>query len=504
MKSLSKVTKTGLVQLIVASVVLVSVIAISSSNAEFLQEGVPPFALGKDSSCECAKGGLSFETLAQELSASVVNIAVETEVEQEQDEEGSPFPPGFPFFNQTPEQLLRSLGSGFIVSSDGYIVTNYHVISKAKKIVVRLLDDKTDYEAKLIGRDDKTDLALIKISPPKGVRLVPVMTGDSDKLEVGEWVLAIGNQFQLGQTVTAGIVSAKSRKVPTKVRSPYDDFIQTDASINPGSSGGPLFNRRGQVVGINTAIFSPNRSQFGGTGFNIGIGFAIPINLARTVLQQLHSTGKVTRGLLGVKVQPIDADLAEALGLKKPYGALVADVVAGSPADKAGFKVKDVIIDYNGNRIREHHELPPLVAETKIGSKVIVKVLRRGELVSISPVITELKAEMFVEDRALERPKANRLGLICQTLTPEIASSIGLPFTKGVVVNNVDPNSPAAKGGVLRGDVIEQIDNRVTPNIETFNRVLEKIETGRPILVFTRRREGTYFLTVKLEETSGN
>ncbi|RMD86973.1 MAG: hypothetical protein D6808_02280, partial [Candidatus Dadabacteria bacterium] len=241
----------------------------------------------------------SFAELVKEVGGSVVNISVV------QDDDAS-----------VAIGSEHALGSGFVISEDGYIVTNNHVIAKGGKIIVRFLGDKNEYDAHVIGQDAKTDLALLKVDA--GKKLKPVYVGDSDKVQVGDWVIAIGNQFQLGQTVTTGIVSAKSRRVPSG--GPYDHFIQTDASINPGSSGGPLFNTKGQVVGINTAIFTPGKTQFGGTGFNIGIGFAVPINLAKRIISQLKKDGKVTRGWLGVLIQPVTPDVAKVFGYSSPHG----------------------------------------------------------------------------------------------------------------------------------------------------------------------------------------
>jgi serine protease Do len=461
----------------------------------FLREGAPQ-EIASDQKLpgdqECAIPHL--EKLARILSPSVVNVSVESAAEEG---EGEMVVPGFPFFKNEPGQPMRSLGSGFVVDASGYIVTNYHVLEKSDRIIVRLLDDKAEYSAKIVGRDEKTDLALIKIEPK--TPLPAIFVGDSDQAQVGEWVLAIGNQFQLGQTVTAGIISAKSRKGFTSKGGPYDDFIQTDASINPGSSGGPLFNSRGQVIGINTAIFSPGRGQFGGTGFNIGIGFAIPINIAKGIINQLKEKGKVTRGLLGVIIQNVTADIADALHLKEAHGALVADVMKGSPADKAGFKLKDVIIKYGGQEVREHDNLPLMVANTPIGTTVEVELIRNGKVLSLRPMVVELTPDFAVKERDGVKPKPNEIGVVVQNVTEDIAKSLGLPVAAGVIVTSVEPGSAAFRAGIARGDVIEEIENQPVADESALSRILKSAGKARPLLVLIRKREGTRFLTLKLK-----
>ena len=278
----------------------------------------------------------------------------------------------------------RALGSGVIIDKDGYIVTNAHVVKGADKIVVTLQDGREDgreFDAKVVGIDEKTDVALLKIQSPGDLAVATL--GDSDALHVGDWVVAIGNPFGLSETVTAGIVSAKGRVIG---EGPYDDFIQTDASINPGNSGGPLLNLQGQVIGINSAIYS----QSGG---NIGIGFAIPINLVKSVVAQLKAHGKVVRGWLGVAIQDITPDLAKSFGLKQAEGALVSDVTPDSPAARAGLERGDIIVEYNGTHIEAAHQLPALVAGTEIGKTVPIKVLRNGESKTLSVTIAEMPAQ---------------------------------------------------------------------------------------------------------------
>ncbi len=439
----------------------------------------------------------SFSPLAKELSPAVVNVSVESDgVAEEQSGqpggEDSPVPQ-LPFFKPAPNVPTRSLGSGFILTEDGYIATNNHVIEKSTRIIVRLLNDKSEYVAKVIGVDPKTDIALLKIEPKSKLKIAYL--GDSDKLEVGDWVIAIGNQFQLGQTVTAGIVSATSRRLQTS--SPYDAFIQTDASINPGSSGGPLFNVQGQVVGINTAIFSPGRAQYGGPGFNIGIGFSIPINLVKGILIQLKDQGKVTRGLLGVMIQKIDPDMADALGLASPNGALVSDIIPDSPASKAGFKRKDVIVGYNGQVINDHDELPLMVATTAVGSTVKIDVLRDGKPIALSAQINEMKDSKVKRGDDSAHAKPDRLGLIVSEISAEVVKAYKLSAPTGVFVETVEPGSSADRGGLSRGDIIEELADVPVPSPDAYAQVLKSLKKDKPVLVLIHKIEGTRMLTVK-------
>src|SRR5258706_5652277 len=330
----------------------------------------------------------------------------------------------------------RSLGSGFIIDRDGSIMTNNHVVENAQKIMVKLSDGR-EFEAKVVGKDARTDIAIIKIDAKGDLPVAPL--GDSDRLEVGEWVMAIGNPFGLDSTVTSGIVSAKGRHIG----GPYDNFIHTDASINPGNSGGPLINLRGEVVGINTAIFS----QSGG---NIGIGFATPINSAQEIVPQPTGKGKVTRGWLGVSIQNVTPDIASSLGLERSRGALVAEVLKEGPAERAGIKVGDVIVEFDGSEIKDSTDLPALVGRTKPGKQASVKVLRDKKEVSIPVTITELKEEEIV---ASAKDKGE-LGLTVQKVTPEMADSLKLGRVQGVVVTGVEPGSPADEAGLQQGDEI--------------------------------------------------
>ncbi len=384
---------------------------------------------------------------------------------------GQPLPRG-PFRQQ-------GLGSGFIVESDGIILTNNHVVADAEKITVKFQDER-EFEGRVIGKDAKTDIAVIKID---AANLPAVPLGDSDRLQVGEWVAALGSPFGLANTVTSGIVSAKGRWIGA---GPYDNFIQTDASINPGNSGGPLVNLRGEVVGMNTAIFSR-------TGANIGIGFAIPINLVKELLPELKSKGKVTRGWLGVSIQEVTPDLAASLGLEKSAGALVSSVTDGSPAEKADIKVGDVIVEYNGNPIKHSSELPILVARTDIGKSVPLKVFRGKEELQLSVTVEELKEDEIVAAAS----KKNGLGLTVQKLSPEIASSLGLEGNQGVIVTTVDPGGSGAAAGFRRGDVILEIDRKPINSLSDYEKAIAAEAKDKNLLFLVRRGDANIFLALK-------
>ena len=433
-----------------------------------------------------------FVNLAKKMKPIVVNISTTTQVAENRSgpEFGSPFGEEDPFndfwrrFFGGPlprgPQRQRSLGSGFVIDSDGSILTNNHVVENATKIVVKLADDQ-EYEAKVVGRDQKTDIAIIKINAKTG--LTAANLGDSDALEVGEWVVAIGNPFGLDSTVTSGIVSAKGRHIG---QGPYDNFIQTDASINPGNSGGPLLNLRGEVIGINTAIFSR-------TGGNIGIGFAIPINLVKELLPQLRGKGKVVRGYLGVLIQKVTPEIAESLGMEKSQGALVANISKDGPAEKAGVKVGDVIVEFDGKEIKDSGELPIIVARTPIDKKVRMKVLRDKKETYLTVAVGELKDEEVVATA----PEKGELGLTVQRLTPQMAESLGLEKAEGVVVTAVEPGSAAEEAGIRRGDIIVEVDRKAVRSIDDYKKAVAGVRKGRGVLFLVRRGDSTLFLALK-------
>jgi len=381
----------------------------------------------------------------------------------------------------------KSLGSGFVIDKQGSILTNNHVIEDADEIIVKL-SDGSEHKAKVLGRDKKTDIALIRID--KALSVSPVVLGDSDRLEIGEWVMAIGNPFGLENTVTAGIVSAKGRHIGA---GPYDNFIQTDASINPGNSGGPLINLRGEVVGINSAIYSRS-------GGNIGIGFASPINIAKDLLPDLERKGHVTRGWLGVLIQKVTPDIAESLGLADASGALVADVMKEGPAKEAGVQVGDVIVEFNGAPVKDSTDLPLAVARTPVGKVVKVKVLRaKGEKV-LDVKVQELK-EDEVEVASAQGGGAD-LGVTVQNLTPDLAESLGLDAsTKGVVVAGVTPGSPAEEAQLKRGDVVLEVNRRPVRDANAFRAAVKAADKGKSVLLLVRRGDSTIFLALKRDKS---
>ena len=391
-----------------------------------------------------------------------------------------PFAQFFRQFERRPH-AVRSLGSGFIIHGDGYIVSNNHVVDGASEIRVRLSDGR-ELPAKVLGRDPKTDLVLLKIEAT-GLPTIPI--GDSAALEVGAPVMAIGNPFGLEQTVTTGIVSGTGRVIGG---GPYDDFIQTDASINPGNSGGPLINARGQAIGINAAIFSQ-------TGGSIGIGFAIPVNLAKPVLTQLADTGHVVRGWLGVGIQPVTAELAKSLKLPDSTGALVSSVTDGSPAEKAGLKAGDVIVEFNGERVARADRLPNAVATTPVGHEVTLSIVRDGKPLKLTAKIGE-QAETKEAAAKPERAPA-KLGLTVEPVTPRLARELSLKDTQGLIVRAVEGDSPAAEAGVQAGDVIVEVDRHPVRSPADMRRQLDEHAKGTPVLMLVHRGEGSLFVTIE-------
>ena len=433
---------------------------------------------------------------------SVVNIST-TRVINSRDEAPFDFFDD-PFFrrffgDQIPRQDVpkehkeQSLGSGVIVSEDGYIVTNNHVIEKAQEIKV-LLGDKRDFKATLIGADPKTDIAVIKIEA-RGLPALP--WGDANTLKVGELVFAIGNPFGLNQTVTMGVISAVGRA--NVGIADYEDFIQTDAAINPGNSGGALLNARGELVGINTAIISR-------TGGYQGIGFAVPSSMARQVIDSLVKYKKVVRGWLGVSIQEVTSELAEEFGVRNLKGALVSRVMKGSPADKAGIRQGDVILQYNGKEVEDTGHLRNIVSQTPIASKVKIKLLRQKKELEVEVVVSELpkkpaEAAPSPDEESGNHEEGSALaGLVVRELTPELAGRFGLDESeKGVVIVKTDPDSKAYEAGIRPGDIILQINQKNIPTLEAYKKATGAIRSKDRILLLVRRKGEDLFVTLKPE-----
>jgi serine protease Do len=423
----------------------------------------------------------SFADLAEQTSPGVVNISTKKTVVGHSIEEFFPFPFREPFGGapQGRERTVPSLGSGFVISEDGYIVTNNHVIEDVDSITVRL-NDGTEYPAEVVGRDPKTDLALIRAETDDKLFALPL--GDSESVRPGEWVVAIGNPFGLEHTVTAGIVSAKHRDIDHGL---YDDYIQTDAAINPGNSGGPLLNLSGEVIGINTAI-NPRANT---------IGFAVPVNMAKQILPQLQAKGSVTRGWLGVVIQQITPEIAEAFDLEDTKGALVSKVVPDGPAADAGIQQRDVIREFDGQPVDDFDDLPRIVAVTPVDKKVPVVVIRDGKRKTLKPVIAALD-EPELTQLAKATPKgASAFGMRVQDLTPEIADQLGVDDTEGVVVSSVDPSGPAREAGIRRGDVIVEVDKESVKDAEQLQDHLAEAEERALLLI--RRGESQLYVPIK-------
>ena len=391
-----------------------------------------------------------------------------------------PNPFGTPGTPPSPRRT-QSYGSGVIIDPKGLILTNHHVVAGRKNPTIAVtLSDDNEFEGTIIGTDEKTDIAVIRIDPGYALPTVPL--GDSDKLEIGEGVLAIGNPFGLDRTVTSGIVSAKGRRIGT---GPYDNFIQTDASINPGNSGGPLINHRGEVVGVNTAIYSRG-------GGNVGIGFAIPINIVKELLPQLRKDGHVTRGWLGVAFQKMTPMLAESLGIGESRGALVAEVLPDTPAQQGGLKAGDVIVEFDGHPIEESGDLPMIVARTPVGKEVGVKVLRDGDERTLT-----VRIDQLVEETAAAAEQTSDLGLTVRELTPDTAKKLSVKHAEGIVVTAVKPGSPADEAGLRQGDVILEVNRTPVATLAAYNRALQQVEKGRNALLLVQRGEMTRFFVAE-------
>jgi serine protease Do len=428
----------------------------------------------------------SFAAIVEKLSPSVVNIKV-TKV-QKADFPISALPEGpfrdhfrhfFDDKDMVPrERPVEGAGSGVIVSADGLVLTNNHVVEGAKEVRVTLADQR-ELKANIVGRDPRTDLAVLRVQ--EAGELQAARLGDSDNLKVGDWVLAIGNPFGLSHTLTSGIVSAKGRVLGA---GPYDDFIQTDASINPGNSGGPLFNMQGEVVGINTAII-PNGQ---------GIGFAVPVNMARQLMPELVEHGEVTRGYIGVNIQAVTPDLARAMELKKPEGALVADVVSERPADQAGIKRGDVIVSFDGKEVRDSRQLPGMVAAAPVGEEVAVKVLRSGREKTLRVRVAKLDSSEM-EAAPSKESSPPRWGMELRELSPEMARRSGLE-EGGVLVVNVKPGSPADKASIRRGDIILEANRKPVTSIQELQRAIVDSGDSNSLLLLVQRYKSPIYVAL--------
>ena len=435
----------------------------------------------------------SFNRLAVMVSPAVVNIRTVKTIKGggpvfrqfQRDPRGNegPFKDFFErFFGDETQREFKqpSLGSGFIIDEEGYVVTNNHVIEDADQIKVKLKDE-SEFDATIVGRDPNTDIALLKIE--SGQKFATVKLGDSDALQVGQWVVAIGSPFGLEQTVTAGIVSAKGRVIGS---GPYDDFIQTDASINPGNSGGPLLNLQGEVVGINTAIVATGQ----------GIGFAIPINLARDIIVALKDEGEVTRGWLGVAIQDLSAEMAEYYNIEGKTGVFVADVFEGDPADKAGIKPKDIILAVNGEKITTSRQLTSIIAKIPVDESAKIKVLRNGKEETLKVKIAKRPEERLAGRR---RPpeQTEAFGIRVSDLTPEISQRLNIDETSGVVVTQVASDSKGDDADVRVGDIIKEINRQPVKNTAEYKSILGQIDSGQSVNLFIRRKNAG-FLVAKL------
>ncbi len=434
----------------------------------------------------------AFSDIVNSVSPAVVNISTTKVIQRE----NSNFfdDPFFDFFGPFQDFGLpkkwkeKSLGSGVIVSPDGYIITNNHVVEKAEEIKVTLLDNRT-LKGRIVGIDPKTDIAIIKIDADN---LPTLRWGDSDRLQVGEFVLAIGSPYGLSHTVTMGIISAVGRA--NVGIADYEDFIQTDAAINPGNSGGPLVNIKGELVGINTAIFSK-------TGGYQGIGFAVPSNMVRLVMDQLIQKGKVTRGWIGVTIQELTPELSQKFGLNRAKGALVSDVTKNSPAEKAGILRGDIIFEFNGKEIKDVNALRNLVAQSKSGSTVPIKILRSGKEYTLKVVILELPKEIseITPANLPDETEGDALtGLVVMDLTKEIIRQLGFnKDEKGVIVVRIEPGSPADEAEIKKGDIIKEINRRSINNVEDFNRIASSIRKNDSVLLFVNRNGKKFYTILK-------
>jgi serine protease Do len=421
-----------------------------------------------------------FTEIADEATNSVVNISTKTRAGKARSNDNQPDVKRIP---------RQSLGSGFVISEDGYILTNHHVIAGADEVIVHMAN-REEYVAKIIGSDEASDIAVLKVEA-EGLPVLKL--GDSDNLKVGEWVLAIGSPFGFDHSVTAGIVSAKGRSLPSDN---YVPFIQTDVAINPGNSGGPLFNLDGEVVGINSQIYSR-------TGGFMGLSFAIPIEMAIDVASQIKENGHVSRGWLGVLIQEVTRELAESFDMESPHGALVAKVLDDSPAADAGLQVGDVIVEFNGKKVMRSSALPPLVGRSEIGKQAEVSVVRAGKTKRIGVRIAELPGPLtqaaYRPDPETSRREDTALGMTVEGLSIEAREK--LKFRSGVQVTEVDETGAASDAGIEVGDVITMIDNRAVESVENFESITDDLKTGKSVALLVQRRSGPIFLAIRPEDS---
>lgn len=439
-----------------------------------------------------------FTLLVEKNSVAVVNISTTQKKKRHNGlppgmqipdmPEGAPWGELFKKFfgeNGEPEEFdSTSLGSGFIVDADGYIITNNHVVRDAEEVIVRLTD-RREFSAKVIGTDERSDIALLKVEAED---LPVVKMGRSDNLKVGEWVMAIGSPFGFDHSVSVGVVSAMGRNLPSDN---YVPFIQTDVAINPGNSGGPLFNLKGEVIGVNSQIYSR-------TGGFMGLSFAIPVDVVVDVIKQLKTTGHVSRGWLGILIQDVNRELAESFKMERPMGAVVLKVLPDSPAEKAKFHVGDVVVEYDGKTIHRSSDLPLVVGRTPVGKKVKVRVIREGEKKSLSVVIDELPAEekLALGEKQDKSTKSNRLDIVVSEVNDEMYKQLELP-NKGVIVKEVN-KGVAAEAGIRRGDIILMVNNKKITDVKGFNRLVSELPAGKPVPMLIQRGRSPIFLAIKI------
>lgn len=471
------------------------------NRSAFVNRSFAPKALGLLLFWSCLVGANfaqaqalpDFTQLIEEQSPAVVKITTQGSIGGDQSRhlpQGEQIPEIFrDFFEQrNPEREFRSMGSGFIISEDGYVLTNNHVVARAEEIRVRLIDQR-EFRAEVVGTDLRSDLALLKIDAED----LPTLTfAETDSLKVGEWVLAIGSPFGLDYSASVGIVSAIGRTIPGGGRDSYVPFVQTDVAINPGNSGGPLFNMNGEVVGINSQIFTRS-------GGSIGLSFAVPSDLAREVVAQLKESGRVERGWLGIMLQELNNELAQAMGLDRARGALISQVQPDSPAAKSDFQTGDIIVEYDGTEINSVGELPPLVGSTKPGSKVPVAVIRNGERetfrVEVGLLPQPERAIASVTQQKSENG-ADRLGLRVESLGPQVDAEL----EQGVLVSAVDPEGVAAEVGVRPGDIITHLSNKKIETLADYRNALADLPTGKPVAIRFARNGRPVFRALNLEE----